>query len=130
MPTGSKDEHPSIDVIRTARKVAQIATNEDGRKDLAAIRTQVPDPERPRPSPPPPRPKNPEWDDPEQDDPQEPEQEKPPPLPPWLNQASTCILLEWHLLRDNLRIATRRPRRGDDSISGAPAGRIGSNARR
>ena len=87
MPTGPKDERPSINVIRAAFKVAQIATSEDGGNNIAAINTQVPDPDRSQPPPPPPRPENPERDDPEQDDPQEPEQEKRPPLPPWLNQA-------------------------------------------
>ena len=77
MPTGLKDECPSINVTRAALELAQIATSN----------AQVPDPDRPRQPPPPPQPKNPERDDPEHDDPQEPDQEKPPPLPPWLNQA-------------------------------------------
>ena len=87
MLTGPKDECPFIKVFGAALEVAQIA-RKDG-KDLAAINAQAPDPDRSQPHPPPPRPKNPEREDPEQDDPQEPDQEKPP-LPPWLNQASTC----------------------------------------
>lgn len=90
MPTGSKNKRPSVHVICAVLKAAQFVADEGGR-DLAALSTQVPDPDRPRSPPPPPLPKSPERDDPEQDEPQEPDQEKPPPLPPWLNQAYSSL---------------------------------------